>query len=320
MNMNLKLFLAATLLNCFVAFAQLAQKGNIILADNQKIAFNNVRLENGKFVFFDIKSGAESSLAISEVKYIEDDRNSKVFTNKTVVDKSREADLKFEAEQKRLAIEAETRKVAEYQKKLEAEKIMPAYDLYPAGIYATKEDFLNKKPNNTEEIVPKELEGIEKEIYYGIPNDCFFYYKQSDKKVKNCFAVSYRGNLYFQIQAILNNRNKTDRAQSNDYPNSFARTQIHGDNYYYLEADLANFWAQGAAVGGFGIIVGGAMAEGMINGKGIVWDIKNKEFNIFKNCYDFNDFIRDKYPAGVQPCEKQQANIELVRKAMEKVK
>ena len=58
----------------------------------------------------------------------------------------------------------------------------------------------------------------------------------------------------------------------------------------------------------------------MIKGKGIVWDIKNQEFNIFKNCKDYNDFIKDKYPEGVQQCENQQPDMLLVRKAIEKIK
>lgn len=320
--MKHKLLLAILLINSIICYSQseLAKKGIITTAINDKVAFNNIRLENGKFVFFDVKSGVESTMSIGEIKYIEDERDSKIFTNKTVVERTREADLKYEAEQKKLAIEEATKKEAAYRKRLEDEKVMLAYDLYPAGIYATKEDFMNKKPTNTEELVPKEVVGVEKERYYGIPDDCFFYYLQSDKKVKNSFAVSYRGNLYFQIDAILSNRNKTDRSQSNDHPNSFVRAKIHGNNYYYLEADLANIWAQGASVGAFGVIIGSAVANSMVNVKGIVWDIKNQEFNIFKNCEDYNDFIKDKYPEGVQECKKHQADILEIRKAIEKIK
>lgn len=299
---------------------ELAKKGIITTATNEKIAFNNVRLENGKFVFFDTKSGTESSLSISEIKYIQDDRDSKVFTNKSVVDRTREEDLKLEAEQKKLAIEAETKKAAAFKQKLEEEKKAPAMNLYPVGVYATKEDFLKKTPTNTEELVPKEVTDIDKSILYGIPDECFFYYSQTDKKIKNAFAVTYRGNLYFCIGAILDNRNKTDRAQNNDHPNSFVRVRSYGENYYYAEADLANMWAQGFAVAGAGVIVGGAIANGMINGKGLVWDIKNQEFNIFKNCQDYNNFIKDKYPEGVQVCENQQPDMLLVRKAIEKIK
>lgn len=318
-----KLVLIILVLNSTISFSQseLAKKGIIILADNQKIAFNNVRLQAGKFVFFDIKSGMESSLPISEIKYIEDETTSKVFTNKTVVDKSREADLKYEAEQMKLAIEEATRKEAEFKKKLEDEKTALAFGIYPNGVYFTKEDFLNKKASNSSyELIAKEIDGVERERIYSIPNECFFYYLSNGKKIKDVFAVSYRGRLYFQVNAVLKNRSKTDRAQDNDHPNSFVRVKSYGTNYYYFEADLANIWAQSASVGAFGIIIGSAVASTLDNLKGIVWDIKNKEFNIFKNCSDYNDFIKDKYPEGVLECKKQQPDIIQVRKAIEKIK
>ena len=320
--MKSKLSLIILFLTCTICIAQneLAKKGTITLADNQKIAFNNVRLENGKFVFMDVKLGTEGILSISEIKYIEDENNSKIFTNKTIVDRTRETDLKFAEEQKKLAIEVETKKAAAYKQKLEDEKKALAMDLYPAGIYLTKEDFLNKIPKSTEELVPKEVVDIDKSVLYGTPNECFFYDLQTDKKVKNAFAVSYRGHLYFQISAILDNRNKTDRAQSNDHPNSFVRVRSFGNNYYYSEAELANLWAQGVAAGVGGVVVGVAVANSLITGKGIVWDIKNKEFNIFKNCQDYNDFIKDKYPEGLQQCKNQQPDMLEVRKAIEKIK
>lgn len=310
------------LLNTTLGLAQsaLAQKGIITLSGNEKIAFNNIRLKNWKFVFFDVKSGTESSLGINEIKYIEDERNSKVFTNKTVVDRNREADQKFEAEQKKLAIATEVKKAAAYKQMLEDEKKALAMNLYPNGVYTTNEDFLNKTPNTSEELIPKEVVDLDRSVLNGIPNECFFYFLKTDKKVKNAFAVSYRGHLYFQVGAILNNRNQTDRAQSNDHPNSFVKVLIYGENYYYCEAELANHWAQVSAVGGFGIIVGGIMANEMTKGKGIVWDIKKKEFNIFKNCRDFNDFITDKFPEGIQECGKHQPDMNKLRKALEKIK
>lgn len=320
--MKYKLFLIILLINCSVCLSQseLAKKGVITLADNQKITFNNVRLQDGKFVFFDIKSGTESSFAISEIKYIEDGNDSKVFTNKTVVDRTREADMKAEAEAKRLAIEEATKKDIARRKALEELKTAVAFGLYPNGVYTTKEDFLNKKPTNQEELVAKDMAEQDRYTYEGIPDECFFYYLKSDKKVKNSFAVSYKGQLYFQIDAILNNRNKVDGSQSNDYPKSFVKVLINGENYYYTEADLANYWAQVFTVAAAGPIAGYALANNMVKVKGIVWDIKNQEFNIFRDCQDYNNFIKDKYPAGVQECKGRPFDIIEVRKAIEKIK
>ena len=190
---------------------------------------------------------------------------------------------------------------------------------YPDGIYKTKEDFIAKKPNSTETVRPKGLVGLDKPLLTTIEHACYFY-DMYDYKLKNVFAVSYKGHLYFQVQAILDNRNKTDRAQASDFANGFVRVIMGGDNYFYTEADLSNAWAQGLAYGGIGGAAGGMAARSFVNGKGVVWDFKNNEFNIFKNCKDYTAFIQPLYAEGVQECKKQQANIWEVRKAIEKIK
>lgn len=296
----------------------LAKKGTITLADNGKIQFNNLRLANGKFVFMDIASSSEKELPISDIKYIEDEQMSRVFSNKTVIDKAREADLKLEEEQKAIALEESNKREIAYKKKQEADKKRLALGLYPPGIYKTKEDFIAKTPQLTNEVTPKGLVGFEKPTLYDIADNCFFYDTMSDEKIKKVFAISYKGNLYFQIRAILENRNETDRAQSNDFPDGFVRVLSSGQNYYYLELNLVNGWAQALAYNGG--VAGGAIEGSLHNQKGIVWDIKNSEFNIFKNCKDYNDFIKPLYPEGVQECKKQQPDILLIRKAIEIIK
>ncbi|WP_120212461.1 hypothetical protein [Epilithonimonas arachidiradicis] len=184
---------------------------------------------------------------------------------------------------------------------------------YPEGIYATKEDFIKKTPSGNEELSKKGLIGFTKELVDDSVTECFFYDTKSDKKLKDVFAVVYHGSLYFNVAAILTHRNKTDRAQTADFPNSFVKALFGGDNYIYTEVPLANVWAKGWAYN-----VG---APGIVNsGKGIVWDYKNQEFNIFKNCEDYNDFIKDKYAAGVQKCPKQQPDNNEVRKAIDIIK
>lgn len=189
---------------------------------------------------------------------------------------------------------------------------------YPEGIYVTKEDFISKKPNRQEYLTKRGLIGFEKQLVDDKEPACFFF-DNNDKKLKNIFAVVYHGILYFNIAGILNNRNKTDRAQDSDFPNSFVRVINGGANYLYTEADLANAWAKGLAYGSGGA-VGGVIAGTLNNGKGIVWDYKNQEFNIFKNCKDYNDFIKDIYPKGIQTCPNQQPNNVDVRKAIEIIK
>lgn len=316
--MKYKLFLIIILLNSLTCLSQseLAKKGTITLADNQKIVFNNLKLINGKFAFNDVASGTEKELAFKEIKYIEDDKMSRIFTNKSVETAD---DVKKANEDRQHAVEEKEKKEMNERLRIMREEA-GSLKLRRNGIYITKEDFIKERISSTDEVVAKGMYGFEKPVLTKIEDNCFFYYKATDEKVKNVFAICYKGHLYFQISAILENRNKTDRAQTNDFPNSFTRVLSGGQNYYYLEASLANQWAQGFAYGGVGGATGGVLANSMVNGKGVVWDIKNQEFNIFKNCIDYNEFIKDKYPDGVQTCEKQQADILKIREAIEKIK
>jgi len=182
---------------------------------------------------------------------------------------------------------------------------------YPTGVYKTKQDFENKIPSDTSQVVPKNLPGKKKDSIV-LNQNTFFYTAANDKKIKNVFAICYRGYLFFNVQSILLNRNKTDRAQTNSNPNAFVGVLYAGNNYLYTEANLANAWAQGFAYG-VGGAVGGIAAQGMISGKGILWDFKNKEFNIFKNCKDYNEFIKDKYADGVQECKNNYPDMLRVR-------
>ncbi len=190
---------------------------------------------------------------------------------------------------------------------------------YPEGIYLSKEDFLKKTPNENKELIAKSIVPISRKVIDTIPDQCMFFYKATDKKVNKAFAVCYKGNLYFQAFTILKNREKTDRAQSTNYPASFSRVLIGGENYLYTELELANAWAQGTGYG-IGGVAGGMVAANAIKGKGVVWDHKSGEFNIFKNCKDFNAFIADKYPNGVQDCEDRQPDMLKVRAAIEIIK
>jgi len=188
---------------------------------------------------------------------------------------------------------------------------------YPEGVYFTKETFLAKRPALVA-IIPKGLVGIEKPTLTTIEHACFFY--NFSEKLTDVFAVSYKGNLYFSIKAILGNRNKTDRAQASNFENAFVRVILGGQNYFYTEADLSNAWAQGFAYGAIGGVAGAALAKSFTYGKGIVWDFKNSEFNIFKNCTDYNAFIKPLFPAGVQVCKDNQPGLYKVRDAIDKIK
>lgn len=190
---------------------------------------------------------------------------------------------------------------------------------YPEGIYQTKADFVAKKPSDLSPLTPKGLVGFKKPVLTTVEHNCFFYYTQTDKKLKDVFAVSYKGNLYFQISAIVDNIGNDDQAQENTSPNSFVRVISGGSDFLYTEAEFANKWATGAAYGAGGAS-GHAIAQTVTHGKGVIYDFMKRGFNIFKNCKDYNEFIRYIYPEGVQECKNHQADILQVRKDFEKIK
>lgn len=293
----------------------LAQKGTITSATNEKIAFEKIQIIGNNFQYIEPSTGEQKQLSIKTVKLIEDENYKRVFTNRNIIVSSELSSQGVVLEKTKSNLVNDS---LAQTKKLKIEYDSIAKNGCPDGIYFSKEDFINKIPNSKAEIVPKELVGWEKDELTGLPDECYFYLVSEDKKIKKVFAICYKGNIYFQTQAILDHRNKTDRAQTNHFPNGFARVKIIGENYYYTEVSLVNKWAQGFAYSGGA--AGGILATTLYNQKGIVWDVKNKEFNIFKNCNDYNEFIKQIYPEGVQECKNQQPDIYKIREAVEKIK
>ncbi|MFY0481327.1 hypothetical protein ACI6PS_01875 [Flavobacterium sp. PLA-1-15] len=291
----------------------LAQKGTFTSATNEKIAFEKIQIIGSDFHYIEPATGEEKKVAIKTVKVVEDENYKRVFTNRSIIVSS-EFSSQGIVQEKTLTDTIATARTQLPKK----EEVVASENGYPVGIYYTKDDFIRKVPNSRAVIVPKELVGWEKDELTGIPDNCYFYLASEDTRIKKVFAICYKGYIYFQAQAILDNRHKTDRAQTNAFPNGFSKVQIMGENYFYTEVGLVNKWAQGLAYSGG--VAGSVMATGMYNQKGIVWDVKNQEFNIFKNCKDYNDFIKDLYPEGVQDCKNHQPDIHKVRQAMEIIK
>jgi hypothetical protein len=297
---------------CHAQQQNFVRYGVVTLTDTQMFGFSNMTIANNEASFVNIANNTRVSYKLTDISLIEDDNQKVIY--------------KGEAPKPKSAPVTDNQKVI-YTSEAPKSKSLPATDTindtlnnygYPDGIYKTKEDFLNKKPSSTPTLRPKGLKGIEKPLLTTIEDECYFYDMQ-DNKLKKVFAVSYKGHLYFRIGAILDNKNKNDRAQDSHFSNGFVRVRTGGENYLYTEADLVNPWAQGLAYG-VGGAAGGIAASSMIKGKGIVWDFKNKEFNIFKNCKDYNKFIEPIYPEGIQECDGQQPDMYEVREVMEKIK
>jgi hypothetical protein len=273
-----------------IGFSQEIQSlktGFITITTNQRLKFKNLRTEGIEVVFHNIKTSSDYRYLKNTIKKIEDDSLNVVYVNP-----------KFEDEPNIR------------EKKVAKEDIFYKHNS-PDGIYYTKEDFIQNNLATDKAIIAKDLDGLDSDAMILVENNCFFHFKADEKKIRNAFAVSYNGYLYFQIKAILSNRNKTDRAQKNDYPNSFVRVFIGGTNYLYTEAPLVNLWEEAftyAATSNY------ALTESLTNAKGLVWDFKKQEFNIFKNCADYKNFIIAVLPEKTIECESSEADVKEIRK------
>lgn len=293
-----KLYSMLSLITSILAFSQInkdIKEGILITTTNESIAVKDLKWDkNGKAYFLNASNKQLEELYENSIKSLE-----AVSTD----------DSRF------IAITHEKPLSQDNKKNIADNLYRPSYE---EGIYVTKQDFINKVPTQKKSLTKKGLQGFEKPVVDDEENICFFF-DENDSKLKNVFAVVYNGILYFNVKAILNNRNKNDNAQDSDNPNSFARVSMGGDNYQYTEINIGNVWSKGLGYG-MGGAAGSIMANASNSYKGVVWDYANKEFNIFKNCKDYNDFIKDRSPADIQECKQQQPDKQKVRLAMEKIK
>lgn len=196
------------------------------------------------------------------------------------------------------------------------------WEEYPEGIYKTKDDFIKKSPSSLSKFYP---EGVNREDIKDesqLLRDIFFFDSLTGKKLKNVFAISYRGKLYFQYGQILspNNRNISDKDQTVNMLllQAFTQVMIFGENYLYTEMEIRSGWEEGL-YSNMGLIGSAAMSS-MDNVKGIVWDYKNGEFNIFRNCKDLNEFLSTHSARYSQECASKKYNLEQVRLSMMDIK
>jgi hypothetical protein len=274
----------------FASFAQIIiPNGSIALKSGEKYDFVNLRIDGDNVSFNDIATNKDLSYSLMQVKSME----GKALTPEEIA-----------------AAEA-AHKEAETDRRFRPN--------YPAGVYNTKEEFIAKTPGETPQLTCQALEGYSVDQRDG-QQYCYFRCGANKSKIKNAFAISYNGFLYFQLEAIVKNTSKRDSGQSNDEYNQFVRVIDGGDNYYYLEVELANQWAQAGVYGGLGLIGGSAVNPSLFNLKGVVWDFKKSEFNIFRNCKDFNAFLEAKWPEGVHECTRHYADISKVRLAISQIK
>ena len=200
---------------------------------------------------------------------------------------------------------------------------------YPDGIYLTKNDFIQKTPSQ------QNLDLVFEKIPLIVETDslirrCKFFEKQTGKKIKKAFAIKYNQLLYVRTGAILKNRNKKDKGLSASSQYDFVLVLLGGDNFLYTEAGLINPWKTGVSAGVSNSvrgIVGSTLGDAIENsyptttiyGKGVVWDVKKNEFNVFTDCNDFNEFI-EPFQIEKLNCNAPFINLDEIRQKIDKIK
>lgn len=276
-----KILISFTLLFSWYIFSQeipsTIPEGVITITTNQRIPFKKFRKEGLEIVFYNTLTRSDYRYLPNSIKKIEDKEFNILYINP-----------KFENEPN----------IRDKYIPLISKLFKPEY---PEGVYLSKQDFINRTPLN-ELIVLGDNYGPYTDENIIACENTFFYYTKTRKKLKNVFAVSHNGFLYFQIKTILKNKTANDNNQKSDYPNSFIRVKNGGSKYLYTEANLANFWEE---VLTFASTNNYVLTQSLTTLKGIVWDFKNQEFNIFKNCDDYNNFIKNIAPDRIENCENE---------------
>jgi hypothetical protein len=199
----------------------------------------------------------------------------------------------------------------------------------PEGLYLTKDDFLKKTPSEFLLLTIDRIRLVNDSD--SLARRCFFKEKDSNKRVKKIFAISHNGQLYFSNWGILDNKAKSDKSVSPvESMNSFVRVLIGGDNFLYAEGAFVNPWQTGFSAGvtaGVGGIIGSELGNAIdksypittFGGTGVVWDMRKEEFNIFRNCSDFNEFIENDSVEKID-CGKQIFELKQIREIIDKIK
>ena len=199
---------------------------------------------------------------------------------------------------------------------------------YSSGIYNTKEDFINKNVNPNIEL---EIEKINLIIETdSLIRRCFFFEKENHKKIKKAFAISFNGQLYFRVGAILKNRGENKESLSAPSKSAFVLVTKGGNQFLYCEAGLINPWSTGLSVGvsnGIGGMAGYVIGEQIekaypattVFGTGLVWDKEKNKFVVFSSCDKFNDFISG-FNIDKLNCERDFINLFEIREKIEIIK
>jgi hypothetical protein len=316
-----KLCISVFVFASFWAFSQItipveSSSGVITTVANTTISYKNLKYSNGKIDYIDATTGKEDFLYENSIKKIdyESENQMTVVIDYSNIDYSN--------------VPTPTVPKIEVSKVKDKSEIFSGV-IYPEGIYNTKEDFVNKKPSSNPNLIFTELYGFDKKVVNSGDKDICYIKTIDDRKLKNVFAVSKDGFLYFNIKAILKNieKGKGDGSQDSDNPNAYSLAMMGGENFLYTEVPLGNVWGKALAAGVAGGI-GGATGSIVVSTsgihsdayKGVVFDLGKQNFDIFKNCEDFNKFLSQSAPDKVINCLPKRDYYSEIRKIIQEIK
>ena len=143
-----------------------------------------------------------------------------------------------------------------------------------------------------------------------------------NKKLRKAFAVKIDGEMYFDQYQITRYLSKGDNLTSPGTDSYYIKVVSQG-TYEYLEWTDGGGSGPGVGIGsgafGTGVGLGTSLSLGKKKIKGIIYDPQRFEFNVFKNCKDFNEFLAERHPELAYECKKKKLPIEKVREVMSKL-
>lgn len=195
----------------------------------------------------------------------------------------------------------------------ETQSTEESYNEYPTGLYVSIKDFIDKSPSKNLRVEARDLFQPKNRIFDPYIDNCYFHYKRTNKRVKDIFAISYDGSLYINIKAMRKHMDKKDRRQKMDYKDSFIRVVDQG-NFLFLEGHFRKGGGIGLSIGAGPIGIGtGGPREEM---KGIIFDFGSMQFDVIRDCKDFNEFIMTKTNQRPFKCDNKYVPPSLVEQVV----
>ena len=184
-------------------------------------------------------------------------------------------------------------------------------------IYWSIEDFAEGICNNEELPYVDNVLGKKSQVKrYVIKTD------RKNKRLKNAFAVRIDGEMYYDQYEITRYLSKGDRLPPPGTNSHFLKVTSQG-TYDYLEWSEGGNNGPGIGIGsggfGTGIGIGTSLGLGKKKVTGLIYDPQRFEFNVFRNCKDFNEFLADRHPDLSYECKKKKLPIEKVREVIGKL-